>query len=748
MNNKSLGEPGEDSRTNGSKEDLNQAFNEFLSVLETDRGILAKYREALTHGDEKFAEVFYDYLLQFPATADVIHRYQKDGGLLRTLIEKQISHLRQFLAGDISNSQSDRIRHIGGIHFYWGIQPAWIMGAYLLYLRHLSGIIHSSPDIAEADRARLEESVTKFLFRDMGLLLEGSWDSAFAELQTEKDLVAALEQQMSSLLANIPQLLWSVDVATNQALYVSPNAKDVCDHDITMPIPCEHWTIPEDRALIANAWQLALSGERVEVESRVLDPAGGYRWFRRVFSPYCDVTGQVVRIDGLLEDATTSKLTRERLRELATTDSLTGLPNRTLFHDRLKQAVARAERGGAEQVALLLMDLDHFKEINDTLGHPAGDEVLVGVASRLRSVLRETDTLARFGGDEFTIVISDSPNMRATAQRVANKVNAAFDAPFHYRDHELYLDASIGIALYPDHGKDVDTLLSRADIAMYSSKSNGAGHLFYDESKGGNPERQLQLSGDMRRALADHEIELHYQPKIRIADKRVTGVEALMRWRHPTLGPIAPDEFIPLAERSGFIHAVTDWALESAIRQCRSWHDSGLNLHVAINLSARTFRDQHLIRRLRDLLSWCDFHPGRLEIEITEHAVMSDIEVAQRVLQEISDMGITISVDDFGTGSSSLAYLKKLPIDNLKIDKSFVIDMVHDENDAVIVRSTIDLAHNLGRGVIAEGIETEETLELLQILGCDSGQGYYISRPLPAVEFERWLDTSGFDLAR
>ena len=733
-------ERGEEGRASPNTEDLNQAFNEFLSILDADREILAQYRGVLSRDEERFAVLFYDYLLEFPATAEVIQRYQDNGGLLRVLVEKQTSHLRELLTGDISKSQSEHLRHVGAIHFHWGIEPPWIMGAYLLYLRHLRSVIQSSADIPEKDRARLEQSLTKLLFRDMGLLLEGSWDSAFAELQNEKDLVAALEQQMSSLLANIPQMLWSVDLETNQPLYVSPNAGEICDRDISMPIPCQNWTIPEDRELVTNAWALATRGERVEVESRVFGPDGQTRWFRRVFNPYRDANGQVTRIDGLLEDATTSKLTRERLHELATTDSLTGLPNRTLFHDRLQQAVARAERSGDEQVALLLMDLDHFKDINDTLGHPAGDEVLVAVASRLRSVLRETDTLARFGGDEFTILIAEQTDVRAAAKHVASKIVNAFSAPFLYRQHELYLGASIGIAVFPDHGDDVDSLLSRADIAMYGSKATGSGYAVYDETDGADAQRRLQLSADMRRALIDNEFELNYQPQICLSDKKVTGVEALLRWNHPLLGSISPDEFISLAEHSGFIHLLTDWVLETAIKQSKTWADSGLNLRVAVNLSARTFRDQKFTGRIRDLLAKYQLSPGQLEIEITEHAVMADTEIALRMLKEISDMGVTISVDDFGTGFSSLVYLKRLPIDNLKIDKSFIIDMARDDNDAVIVRSTVDLAHNLGRRVIAEGIEDRETLSLLQVLGCDGGQGYFITRPLSASDLRRWIE--------
>ncbi|MEJ2107579.1 MAG: EAL domain-containing protein [Acidiferrobacteraceae bacterium] len=748
MDSKSDWGRGESGGSISTTESLNQAFNEFLNIIDDDSEVLARYRDILGRNDEEFAVVFYDYLLDFPATADVIHRYQDSGGMLRDLVQKQTRHLRNLLAGDVSSRAAEHLKHIGEIHFSYGIEPAWIMGAYLLYLQHLRSIVYGDPDIADADRHCLEKSLTKLLFRDMGLLLEGSWDAAFSELQAERDLVAALEHQMTSLLSNIPQLLWSVDVESNQPLYVSPNAREICKRDISMPIPCENWTIPEDREQVARAWELALKGERVEVESRVHDPALGHRWFRRVFNPYMNPNGKVIRIDGVLEDATASKLTRERLHELATTDSLTGLPNRTLFHDRLKQAVARASRKGSGQVALLLLDLDHFKEINDTLGHPAGDEVLIAVASRLRSVLRESDTLARFGGDEFTVVLGDTPDVRKTAQAVAQKINAAFDQPIRYRDHELYIGASVGIALYPEHGKDVDTLMSRADIAMYSSKASESGYLFYDESEGANTERQLLLSGDMRRGLVDGEIELHYQPKIRLKDGVVTGVEALLRWNHPDFGSIPPDEFIPLAERSGFIHPATDWVLESAIRQCSTWHEAGLELHIAVNLSARTFRDQRLTARLRKLFELWDFDPRCLEIEITEHALMADIEVAQRVLQEISEMGTTISIDDFGTGSSSLAYLKKLPIDNLKIDKSFVVDMATDENDAVIVRSTIDLAHNLGRHVIAEGIENQDTLHLLEMLGCDSGQGYLIAKPMPAVKFECWLRESDYRLSR
>ncbi|HLD14625.1 MAG TPA: EAL domain-containing protein [Burkholderiales bacterium] len=722
--------------------DLNTAFNDFLHIGAADLQLLRRYHDALLRGGERFAKVFYTYLQKYPATAEVLADYETRGGKIADLVTKQLQHLSSFLEGRVDEKYARDMAHIGEIHYRYRIEPVWIMGAYLLYLEHLQTLIRTSRDVPDETRAALDATVTKFLFRDMGLMLEGYWNAAGRALLQEQDKVIGLQQQITGLLSNIPQLLWSVDVIHNRPLYVSPSTREICELDIDMPIPCLGWTIPEDRETVQLAWQKALLGHKVEVESRVRQPDGKQRWFRRIFYPFTDAGGKVVRVDGLMEDTTDTKIMIERLHTLATTDSLTSLPNRALFSDRLLQAVSSASRDSSKQVVVMLMDLDHFKEINDTLGHPTGDQVLVMVAQRLHTALRDSDTVARLGGDEFAILLPEVKDGRKTVEKVAHKILQCFVAPFKCGDNDLYLGAAVGVVICPEHGEDVDTLLSRADIAMYSTKNRDVGYLYYDAALDPNAQSRLQLAADLRHALERCELELYYQPKIDLQSGGIEGAEALLRWRHPQLGLIPPMQFLPLAERSGLIRSITDWVIETAVRQCRRWADAGHRIRVAVNIPGRVLQDPGLVGRIEQLLEATHTPPDCLEIEIIENVLMADIEHISRVLERISELGVHISIDDFGTGYSSLAYLKKLPLKTLKIDKSFVLEMAHNDNDAAIVRSTIDLAHNLGYRVVAEGIENTLTHQMLTELGCDGAQGFHFSHPVPVGDFTRLLTSA------
>ena len=727
----------------GSRE-TNEAFNLFLRISEPEKALLAQYRAILTKGAGPFIEAFYAYLLAFPITADVLHHYQEAGGELSRLAATQSAHFQTLLSGRTDEQSAEQLTHIGRIHFQHNIEPVWIMGAYRLYLDHLRKIIAAHPEIAPAKRYALENILIKLLFRDMGLMLEGYWYSAMSLAQTEQGRAEKLQGQVSDLLANLPQVLWSVDVKNNQLIYISPGARNICALDIEMPIPCMGWTNPDDRETVRLAWEEALRGNRVEVESRVQAPAGQARWFRRVFHPFLDDEGRVVRIDGLMDDTTESKESTERLHFLATTDSLTTLPNRALLYDRFNQAIAVAKRERNKQVALILLDLDHFKEINDTLGHSAGDEVLRQVAQRLAGILRGSDTLARLGGDEFAVLLPDALDGKAAAEKVAKNIRDCFVEPFWFLKNELYLGVGIGIALFPDHGDDADVLMSRADVAMYGAKHKDVGFLFYDPETDPHTRERLQLSSGLRHALERNEFVLHYQPQIDIRSGRIIGVEALIRWNHPEHGMIFPDQFIPFAESTGLIGPITEWVLRTAITQCKTWRTAGTELRIAVNVTARSFQDPLFVDKLESTLAGggISLSPERIEIEITENILMAEIEHGAKAIRRLRDLGVTVAIDDFGTGYSSLAYLKKLPIHSIKIDKSFVLNMAEDDNDAVIVRSTIDLAHNLGYLVVAEGVENRDSLDLLSMLGCNHAQGYHISRPLPADELISWMENT------
>jgi diguanylate cyclase (GGDEF)-like protein len=418
-------------------------------------------------------------------------------------------------------------------------------------------------------------------------------------------------------------------------------------------------------------------------------------------------------------------------------DTLTGLPNRKLLLSRVDDAIAEAGRTGG-QVGLFLLDLDRFKDVNDTLGHHVGDELLQHVGERLGSVLRPEDTVARLGGDEYGVLL---PAVRdaVMAEEVAERIRLALTQPFVVNDVALDLEASIGIALYPEHAAGADALMQRADVAMYHAKETRTGIETYDAGRDPHSTQRLSLFGQLRRAIEDDELVLHYQPKVDLGTGQVAGVEALVRWEHPERGLLAPDTFVPLAEQTGLMKSLTASVLEQALRQAAEWIDSGLLVRMAVNVSARDLHDDGFCARVSEALTRTGVPASYLELELTERVVMADPARALQNLTALSRLGVRLALDDFGTGYSSLAYLRRLPVTELKIDKSFVLRMDVDEEDATIVRSTIDLAHGLGLRVLAEGVETAETWQRLSDLGCDAAQGYFLSRPHPAAVITDWL---------
>jgi diguanylate cyclase (GGDEF)-like protein len=422
----------------------------------------------------------------------------------------------------------------------------------------------------------------------------------------------------------------------------------------------------------------------------------------------------------------------------ATHDSLTRLPNRTLLRDRVERAIAASHRTGVH-VALLLLDLDGFREINDTLGHRFGDALLREIGPRLREQLRESDTLARLGGDEFVVLLPDLRSPQAAVD-VAEKLLAALAQPFLINGAAVDVGCSVGAASTPENGEDFDLLLQHTDVAMYVAKKDNLGVVLYEPSLDSHSPSRLALLGELRRAADQSEqIVLHYQPKANLSSGEVTGVEALVRWQHPQHGLLSPAEFIPLAERTGIIRPLTWCILRKALEQNRSWAEDGLLLRVAVNISARCLQDSGFPDEVVRLLSEVGVPADRLELELTESAVMTDPDRALIILRALDASGIRLAIDDFGTGYSSMAYLKTLPVREIKIDRTFVTCMDRDESDAAIVRSSLELARNLHLDVVAEGVETAEVWRQLSDLGCGSAQGYFLSRPLPAADFRRWL---------
>jgi diguanylate cyclase (GGDEF)-like protein/PAS domain S-box-containing protein len=442
----------------------------------------------------------------------------------------------------------------------------------------------------------------------------------------------------------------------------------------------------------------------------------------------------------LFEEIGERKLTGDLLEYQALHDSLTGLANRGRLWESLDAAIALA-RARSGTVALLWIDLDRFKDINDTFGHNYGDQILKQLNPRLWAGLRETDLVARLGGDEFAILLPGVE--RQGAVLVAERVRAELCQPMEINGYRVDLGASIGIALFPEHAHDTESLMQRADVAMHAAKRSRMGQAVYALGQSHSTPRRLELVADLRRGIEDGQLLLYYQPKIDLKSGRVIGAEALVRWRHPRDGLIPPDLFIPLAEQTGLIRQLGLWVLESALARCADWAKEGLDLSIAVNLAADSLQDPRLDETVAAMLRRSGVPPGRLTLEVTESAMMADPARARDVLDRVHEVGAKVAIDDFGTGYSSLAYLKDLPVDEVKIDQKFVRGMRENPKDACIVRSVVDLGHNFGLRVVAEGAEDQESADLLTSWGCDVAQGYLFSKPLSPSDFRDWLSERG-----
>ena len=435
----------------------------------------------------------------------------------------------------------------------------------------------------------------------------------------------------------------------------------------------------------------------------------------------------------------------EELRRRAFIDPLTGLPNRMLFEDRLLHAMQRYDRDDDSRarrepckLAVLFVDLDGFKPINDMLGHAVGDEVLKEAARRLRTATRDSDTVARIGGDEFVLLAEDVSDV-ADCASLANRVIQVLAQPLEVQGHQVTLSGSVGVALYPEHG-DRMKLVQNADAAMYTAKRAGGNtYALFESRMNEGLLEQLSLQHDLRHALERGELQLHYQPKIDARLGRLQGVEALLRWHHPTRGMVGPNVFIPIAERFGLINGLGNWVIEESCRQMRVWADEGLSMNVAINLSVHQLRTEELVPRIESALARYQVMPSQLLCEITESVAMEDIESTQRAFEALSRIGVYLSIDDFGTGYSSLSYLRQLPARQLKIDRSFVADIEVRPDARAIVGAVIQLAHQLGLRVVAEGVETEGQRDILLVLQCDELQGYLLARPMAVEALDDWL---------
>lgn len=443
-------------------------------------------------------------------------------------------------------------------------------------------------------------------------------------------------------------------------------------------------------------------------------------------------------VSGITMDVSEQTESQRTIEKLAFYDPLTNLPNRLLLNDRLQKAIKSARRRG-EKVGVLFLDLDRFKNINDTLGHTLGDRLLKEVAMRLRKTLRASDTISRIGGDEFIVVLPDIQNGKE-ALVVARKLIEKLEESLEFEGRSLFVTASIGIALFPDHANDTEALIQAADTAMYEAKEAGRNRsLLYDVKMGLSIAKKLEIEQEMREAIETmDQFELYFQPKISLRSGAIVGAEALIRWNHPSLGLVFPDDFIPIAENTGMIIQIGEWVIQEAARRVQQWQKAGIApLKLAVNLSGRQFTSPSLLYQIADALNRYEIKPQFLEFEVTESIAMISLQESLKVLHQLRDLGVGVHIDDFGTGYSSLAYLKQFPVDTLKIDKAFIMNMLEDQDDRTIVETIVSMSKAMGLKIVAEGVETLEHVKMLKKMGVDFGQGYYFSKPIPFVQFDR-----------
>ena len=512
--------------------------------------------------------------------------------------------------------------------------------------------------------------------------------------------------------------------------------RDCSDVGYAVLQDCMH---PDDRELFRATFRHAVKqGSDFKLDYRVVWPDGSVHWITNRGQVHRGPDGRAQRVIGVAMDISDRKMAEQRIAHMAHHDALTGLPNRVLLRDRIQQAIAQAHRSRS-QLAVLFIDLDRFKTINDSLGHQFGDRLLQSVASRILVCVREGDTVSRVGGDEFVIVIPGIEES-ADASVVAAKILEVLGHPFHLHGNDLHVAASIGISLYPADGSDAETLMRHADTAMYHAKDSGRGNFqFFTEHMNVAAQQRLSVESSLRRAVEQQEFELEYQPVFELADRSIIGFEALLRWNRPGIGVVPPAQFIATAEESGLIVPIGEWVLREALKQAKSWQGAGRDVRVAVNVSARQLARQNFVERLRRAIVDAGIEPRLLELEVTESVIIEGAGDARKALDQVAALGVGLAIDDFGTGYSGLAYLKRLPIDTVKVDQSFVAGLTENRDDAAIVTAIVAMSRSLGLEVVAEGVETEAQLHELQRLGCRRAQGYLLARPMSPAAARAFL---------
>jgi diguanylate cyclase (GGDEF)-like protein/PAS domain S-box-containing protein len=640
--------------------------------------------------------------------------YSRDEFLALTMLDirppEDVQRFAEHLAGDRANGQTWRHRRRGG-----SLIDVEVAGSDLVVDGRPSRLVLAF-DVTAHRRAEAALRASERRYRDL-------FENATAPIATVDldETITEANAAFADLLGYRPEEL----VGTKIDDYLPPAGHGVAARELERKLAGNAVITTYEQVFVARDGRHVV----LEVSTRlILDE------------------GRPIGTQGVCRDVTAQKQAEADLRQMAELnrhqalhDSLTGLPNRAYFAEAVEAALAEARADGGE-LAVLVMDLDGFKEINDTLGHHYGDRLLAEVATALRTGVREDDVVARLGGDEFGILLRAPAEIETVSVLNAGRIARALEQPIAVDGLPLSVDASIGIALHPQHGDAVDLLLQRADVAMYLAKGRGDGHTLYASDHDRHDRRSLRLLGELRRAIDAQELILHYQPTMRVDTGEVECVEALVRWQHPTLGLIPPGDFVPLAEQTGLIRPLTLYVVAEALQQCRRWDELGLELTIAVNLSVRNLSDTDFAGTIASLIRSSGLAPTRLLFEVTESAIVSDPARAEVVLGELRDLGIKLAIDDFGAGYSSLAFLARQPFDQVKIDRSFVMNIASDAEHAAIVRSIVNLGHDLSLEVVAEGVEDRQAWDRIALLGCDVVQGYYLTPPLPPDGLRAWLE--------
>lgn len=691
----------------------------FLEFTEADVALLKELHALLETQLNPFSEAFYRHLQHLPQLLPLLGNAEKLERLKRTLSV----YFGQLTEGEYGAEYVENRLRVGMVHQRVGLPASWYIGAYRKYLHELMPGIHR---LLEGDAEKCiatYSALLKIVFFDMELALDTYFDAEHQAINREKRF-------SKQIIDDMPSGLVIMDTALNVRMVNKASLSmfdlDTGDAFVGQSVTrifgtSKNLTSVLENVLESGEMRSGLAFERQDMQ--------GHKYYLANISRALTEEGQTL-LFFMVSDITAYKKADERAQYLAQYDALTGLPNRSMVYDRIEYANMLSRRGEGV-VVTMLVDLDRFKLINDSLGSAQGDEVLKQAAARLGSCLRETDTVGRTGGNEFVMILL-SMNAAADAAVVAKKVLEALAAPFQIDGHELHLTASIGIAVAPGDGENAQELLRSAAAALHQAKNDGRNQFcFFQAEMNQRAQRDMQLESGLHKAAENFKFELHYQPKVDLRNGEICGLEALLRWDHPERGRISPVDFIPLLEENGLIVPVGTWVLRTACAQARVWLDMGIKpCRVAVNLSSVQFHRQDLCEVVRRILKETGLEAKFLELEITESIIMKDVERAVQTLRELKSLGVKLAVDDFGTGHSSLSYLKRFSADVLKIDRSFIKDISTDADDAMITRTIIDLAHNLRMRVIAEGVESAAQFAFLLRNNCDELQGYYYSNPL------------------